>query len=128
MRHVTQFINEDMGGAVGGVSAPMTTVTNVGGSMGNPTPGTPSTNNRGTGDKWSTKRKPATQAGPPTKNKRRITKIEEDNINPYDKIAKLMGGKSPFKKKKASGNQNAMKQAKFEHVIITLDEFLNETK
>jgi len=55
---------------------------------------------------------------------------ETANLNPYDKIgmgiAKKMGVKTPFKKKKSSKNQNAMKQHKFEHEIITLDNFLKE--
>jgi hypothetical protein len=40
--------------------------------------------------------------------------LNEENINPYDKLgmamAKKMGVKPPFKKKKAKGNQNSMKQ------------------
>ena len=55
--------------------------------------------------------------------------LDEQNINPYDKIgmsiAKKMGIKPPFKKKKEKENQNAMKQRKFEHQIITLDQYLN---
>jgi len=56
--------------------------------------------------------------------------ITDEQISPYDKIgmsmAKKMKVKPPFKKKKEKGNQNAMSQAKFEHEIIPLDEFLNE--
>jgi len=66
-------------------------------------------------------------------------KLEEDmneqNINPYDKMgmamAKKMGVKPPFKKKKCKRNQNAMVQQKFEHSILTFDDFqnlLNENK
>ncbi len=41
-------------------------------------------------------------------------KLLENNVSPYDKIGqymlKKMGVKTPFKKKKARGNQNSMKQ------------------
>lgn len=63
-------------------------------------------------------------------------KLEEDmneqNINPYDKMgmamAKKMGVKPPFKKKKCKRNQNAMVQQKFEHSILTFDDFQNLLK
>ena len=61
--------------------------------------------------------------------------MNEENINPYDKLgmamAKKMGVKPPFKKKKSKKNQNAMVQQKFEHSILTFDDFqnlLNENK
>jgi bacterioferritin-associated ferredoxin len=57
-------------------------------------------------------------------------KVNENNLNPYDKLgvamAKKLGIKSPFKKKKGSKNQNAMVQKKFEHQILTFDEFRNQ--
>jgi len=126
------FIKEDMGG----VSAPMSTLNNTPG-MGNAVP--PQPGKAGSGDRWDNKvnKKPYTQANKTGKKKKvvRKPKLEEDNINPYDKIgmsmAKKMGVKPPFTKKKSKGNQNAMKQQKFEHQIITLDEFvqkLNENK
>jgi hypothetical protein len=56
--------------------------------------------------------------------------LEEENLNPYDKvgnsIAKQMGVKPPFKKVKSKDNQNAMTQQKFEHQIISLEDYLNE--
>jgi len=123
------ILQEDMGG----VSAPMATVNNTPG-MGNAVP--PSKGGVGSGDTWGNKlnKKPYTQA----KKKKKVVKkpkLEEENINPYDKVgmamAKKMGVKTPFKKKKSKGNQNSMVQRKFEHQIITLDEFtkkLNENK
>ena len=55
--------------------------------------------------------------------------ILENNLSPYDKLgmtmAKKMGVKTPFKKKKSKKNQNAMVQQKFEHSIITFDDFQN---
>jgi len=57
-------------------------------------------------------------------------KVNENNLNPYDKLgvamAKKLGIKPPFKKKKGSKNQNAMVQKKFEHQILTFDEFRNQ--
>jgi len=59
-----------------------------------------------------------------------VKSIDENNINPRDKIgmamAKHMKINPPFKKKKDKGNQNAIKQQKFEHQIITLDNFVKE--
>jgi len=58
--------------------------------------------------------------------------MNEENINPYDKLgmamAKKMGVKPPFKKKKSKKNQNAMVQQKFEHSILTFDDFQNLLK
>lgn len=58
--------------------------------------------------------------------------LNEGNINPYDKIgmmmAKKMGIKPPFKAIDDPENQNAIEQEKFEHEILTLDEFSNELK
>lgn len=61
--------------------------------------------------------------------------IKDEQVNPYDKLGQAMLKKakipSSFKKKKDSKNQNAMTQRKYEHEIITLDEFtkqLNESK
>lgn len=58
--------------------------------------------------------------------------MNEENINTYDQIgmamAKKMKVKPPFKKKKEKGNQNAMVQRKFEHEIITFDNFKNLLK
>jgi len=102
--------------------------------MGSAVPPQPGTT--GSGDKWSNtiNGKPYTQASP-KKKKKIVKKVEEDQVNPYDKLGMAMlkkaGVASPFKKKKSKGNQNAMKQQKFEHKIITLDEFIkkiNENK
>jgi FMN phosphatase YigB (HAD superfamily) len=108
------IVREDMGGVSAPISTPMNTV-----GMGNAVPPHPGT--VGSGDKWDD-----ASIGMQT---------NEENINPYDKLgmamAKKMGVKPPFKKKRSKTNQNAMKQQKFEHQIITLDEFtkkLNENK
>ena len=56
--------------------------------------------------------------------------ITDEQVSPYDKLgmamAKKLGIKPPFKKKKSSKNQNAMVQKKFEHQILTFDEFRNQ--
>jgi FMN phosphatase YigB (HAD superfamily) len=128
-------INEDMGG----VSTPISTLMNTPG-MGNPTPA--NINSIGSGDKWGNtiNGKPYTQANKPKSKKKKtmkktVKKVEENNINPYDKIAvamaKKMKTKIPFKKKNDPKNQNAMVQKKYEHQIITFDQFknsLNEDK
>lgn len=128
-------IKED---AMGGVSSPMATLNNTPG-MGNVVPA--GTNSFGSGDKFGNTigGKPYTQAGSPKRRKKKTVikkkaksplgapKLEEENINPYDKIGTMMAKKAKvpmtFKKKKSKGNQNAMVQKKFEHEIITFDEF-----
>jgi len=132
------YLDEDMGG----VSSPMATLGNVPG-MGNAVPPSAKTGGVGSGDNWGNTigGKPYTQSGEPKRKKKKVLtakkktkKLEEENLNPYDKLgmsmAKKMGVKPPFKKKKSSTNQNAMTQRKFEHEIITFDEFkkLNENK
>ena len=99
--------------AIGGVSAPMSTLSNTPG-MGNAVPGSAATGNIGSGDKW----------GGSLPKKKRKKKLEEDNINPYDQVgtamAKKMGVPITFKKSKNQG----VKQKKIgESRIITLDEF-----
>lgn len=126
MNDTKKPLEEDMGG----VSAPISTLNNTPG-MGSAVP--PSNGNVGSGDTWGNKfnDKPYTQAAGPKKKKKKKPvkkpKLEEENINPYDKIgmamAKKMGVKTPFKKKKNKKNQNSMVQKKYEHQIITLDEF-----
>jgi len=111
-------VNEDMGG----VGAPMATLSNTPG-MGNAVPAqqAATTGNqfyqpgtKGSGDKWG-------GLGAKQKRKRKGKKIKlvkeslnEENINPYDKLgmamAKKMGIKPPFKKKKDKKNQNSMVQ------------------
>lgn len=110
-----QRINEDAGSPMIG------TGTNPG--MGNAVPAqqAATTGNqfcqsatKGSGDKWS-------GLGAKQKKKRKGRKIKlvkeslnEENINPYDKLgvalAKKMGIKPPFKKKKDKKNQNSMIQ------------------
>jgi hypothetical protein len=120
-----KFIREDMGG----VSTPISTPLNVPG-VGNPTPAGPG--RVGSGDKWGStlNDKPYTQSGTLKKKKKdKKKKLEEENINPYDKLgmamAKKMGVKLPFKKKKSKKNQNAMIQRNYEHQIITFNKFKN---
>jgi len=114
------------------VGAPMATLGNVPG-IGNAVPAGPG--NLGSGDLFgaSFNKKPYTQSSKTKRKKRIKTKaktVKESNINPYDKIgmtmAKKMKIKPPFQKKTQKENQNAMKQQKFEHKIITLDEFVKE--
>lgn len=116
--YLKKFRKEGILEDMGGVSAPISTPMNTPG-MGNAVPAGNGT--VGSGDNWGD-----ASIGMQT---------NEENINPYDKIgmamAKKMGVKPPFKKKKAKGNQNSIVQKKFEHQIITLDEFtkeLNENK
>ena len=142
-KRLKKAINED---AMGGVSAPMSTLNNTPG-MGNVTPGSLATHGIGSGDNFGSKiGKMNTQTGTPKKKKKKpmkkrkyvkedLNSIDEENISPYDKIgmsmAKKMKVKPPFKKKKEKGNQNAIAQQKFEHQIVPFDEFtklLNEEK
>ena len=100
--NLIEFLNEDMGG----VSAPMSTLTNTPG-MGDVS--TPVNNsNIGSGDNWGTISKPAKKksnikVSVKTKKKKRKTKIKEDQINPHDKIGVMMAKKMKvpvyFKKK-----------------------------
>jgi len=108
--------------------------------MGNVVP--PSTTSFGSGDNFGAiNKKPYTQGGKvKTKKKRKTMKkkrLEEENTNPYDQVANIMikrmgkETKSPFKKKREKGNQNAMVQRNYEHEILTFDDFkknLNENK
>ena len=61
-------------------------------------------------------------------NDKRIEKLEENNLNPYDKIgasiAKKMGVKQPFKKK--DSKTNTVTQVTEKYTIPTLDNYLNE--
>jgi len=120
----SKFNRNDVDEDMGGVGAPIATPINVPG-VGNPTPG--GVNQMGSGDKWSTSKRPYTQIASPRRKKK---KLIEDNISPYDKIgmsmAKKMKVKPPFKKGKEAGNQNSVKTAKFEHEIISYDKFLSE--
>lgn len=107
-------INEDMGAPmVGAGSTP---------GMGNAVPASQAATtgnqfyqaaSKGSGDKWGCQGK--------QKRKRKGKKVKlvkeslnEENINPYDKLgtamAKKMGVKMTFKKKKDKANQNSMKQ------------------
>jgi len=110
--------------AMGGVGAPMATLNNTPG-MGNATPA--HVGGIGSGDNWgdASVGKLATQVASPIKEE----DCNEDNISPYDTLgtsmAKKMKVKTPFMKKKIAGNQNAVKQRKFEHTIISLDQFMN---
>jgi ankyrin repeat protein len=105
--------------------------------MGNAVPA--NVNTIGSGDAWGNtiNKKPYTQGGKlktkrKTTMKKEVKRVEEENTNPYDKVADMMikrmgeETKSPFKKKKEKGNQNAMVQKKYEHQISTFDEFKNQ--
>lgn len=101
--------------AMGGVSAPMATLNNTPG-MGNAVPA--GVDKVGSGDTWGDKPK-----------KKKKKKLEEDNINPYDKLgtamAKKMGIKMPFKKKKDPKNQNSMTMKAEQFRIMPYEEFKN---
>jgi hypothetical protein len=142
------YLDED---AMGGVSSPMSTLNNVPG-MGNAVPPSAKTRNIGSGDNWGNTigGKPHTQSVAPKKRKLKVLtakykskspfgepvkKLKENNVNPYDNLGQFMlkraKVKSVFKKKKDPNNQNAMVQKKFEHQIITFNEFakqINENK
>lgn len=127
-----EVLKED---TMGGVSSPMTTLTNTPG-MGNAVPGSSSTNNIGSGDKWGNTigGKPYTQKAKVKRKKKPIKKklVKEDNINPYDRIAtsmaKKMDVKLPFKKKLGKSKTGEVIQKTFEHEIISLDEYLKNKK
>jgi len=130
---VKSTVNED---AMGGVSAPMATLTNTPG-MGNATPASSAamtgaqqtgSSTIGSGDKWGGDNMYA-QNGK-LKKKKKVKKVEEENINPYDNLgtsmAKKMKVPMTFKKKKSK--TNTVEQKKFECVSETLDQYLNEEK
>ena len=127
MEEYGKFIKED---AMGGVSAPMSTLNNTPG-MGNAVPGSAATNMIGSGDKWgnTVNKKPYTQSNP-IKRKKKKKIVRENNINPNDKIgvamAKKMRVPMTFTKGNTKKNQNAVKQKKFEHQIITLDDYMKK--
>jgi hypothetical protein len=126
-------INELMGaGASPGMGniAPASVAATTGAQMSSPL-------STGSGDKFDNTvgKKLYTQAKSKKKKLMKKKKLEEENINPYDKLgmamAKKLGVKPPFKKKKSKSNQNAMVQRNYEHQIITFDQFknsLNENK
>jgi len=132
-----KFIKED---AMGGVSAPMTTLANTPGagttspaSIG-ATTGAQQTSQSaiGSGDKWGDGEM-YDQNGKLKKNKKKKEKkkANEGNMNPYDQIAKMMGDKmgvkSPFKK--IDSKTNTVKQEFFEEApepsfaLPTLDQY-----
>jgi len=108
-------INEDMGAPMAGAGTTP--------GMGNAVPAQQAATSgnqfyqdatKGSGDKWG-----STPAKKKKKKKGRNIKLvkeslDENNINPYDKLGMAMAGKMgikpPFKKKKSKGNQNAMTQ------------------
>lgn len=124
-----KLINELMGtGASPGIGniAPASAAATTGAQMSSPL-------STGSGDKFDNTvgKKLYTQSKIKKKKPMKKKKLEEENINPYDKLgtamAKKIGIKSPFKKKKDKKNQNAMIQNTYEHEIITFDEYMNES-
>jgi len=132
-----KFVKED---AMGGVSTPGATLYNVPG-IGNATPATTTNmSTMGSGDSWSNgeengkiekkKKKKKKKAEGPFE-KPATQAVAESNINPYDKIAammgKKMGVKSPFKK--GDSRTNTVKQEFFEEAeepsfkLPTLDQY-----
>lgn len=112
-------VNEDMGAGapVGGVSAPMATLTNtpgVGNAVPAPEAGLNTDGPAGSGDRWDND----TEDKPKKKKKVKIA-VQEGNLNPYDKIgammAKKMGVKQPFKKK--DGKTNTVAQDVIDEVV-----------
>ena len=121
-----KFINED---SMGGVSAGFSTLNNTTG-MGTAQPASMaatsaaqfnSPKSTGSGDKWGALGKTHTQST--TKKKRKKKKIEEDNINPHDKLgvamAKKMGVPINFRKK-----GQGVSQKKVSESIMPLEEFM----
>jgi len=92
-------LSEDMGGAMGGVSAPMATLTNTPG-VGNVVPGA-GPDGIGSGDNFDSSSGPFTQDG---KKKKKKKPVNEMNINPHDPVgvamAKKLGAALPFEKGK----------------------------
>jgi len=124
------LINELMGaGASPGMGnvAPASAATTAGAQMTSPL-------STGSGDKFDSTvgKKLYTQGKTKKKKPMKKKKLEEENLNPYDKLgqamAKKLGVKPPFKKKKEKGNQNAMVQRNYEHQILSFKEFLNESQ
>lgn len=108
-------LNED---AMGGVAAPMATLNNTPG-VGNASPASSAATTGaqqsgssciGSGDKWGGNSM-YTQNGK-LKKKKKIKKVEEENINPYDKIGTMMAKKMkvPMTFKKKHGKTNTVKQ------------------
>lgn len=117
-----KFVKETLDEDMGGVSAPMTTLTNtpgVGTASPAPSAGLNTDGPAGSGDKWGD-----SSVGMQT---------NENNLNPYDKIgammAKKMGVKQPFKKKDSRTNtikqreidEDAQEAPKFS--LPTLDQY-----
>jgi len=118
-------VNED---AMGGVSTPMSTLNNTAG-MGNATPassaamtGAQQTGSSciGSGDNWG--------GNSYTQKRKKKKKVEEESINPYDKLGTAMAKKMkvPMTFKKKKSKTNTVVQTKFESVSETLDQYLNK--
>lgn len=117
---VKSRINEDMGG----VSAPAATLNNTPG-VGNAAPASMAamtgaqqmdSKSIGSGDLWGSG-KMYTQNGK-IKKKKKIKKVEEENINPYDKIGTMMAKrlKVPMTFKKKNSKTNTISQLNFKPV------------
>jgi uncharacterized protein (UPF0216 family) len=128
-----KFVKED---AMGGVSAPGATLNNVPGTGNATPPATTDMTTMGSGDRWDNdtadkkkKKKKKKATGPFEKPATQA--VAESNMNPYDKIAammgKKMGVKSPFKKK--DSRTNTVEQEFFEEAdepvfkLPTLDQY-----
>jgi len=120
-------VNED---AIGGVTTPISTLNNTTG-VGNAVPASSSAMSGaqqtdssviGSGDKWDGN-DIYNQNG-----KLKKKKVEEENINPFDKIGTLMAKKMkvPMTFKKKKSKTNTVVQTKFESVSETLDQYLNK--
>lgn len=117
-------VNED---AMGGASAPISTLNNTPG-MGNAVPASSastsgaqqtSTSSIGSGDNWSSVKTYAQNKRP----KKKKRKVQEDSINPYDKIGTAIAKKlkipMTFKKKKS--RINTVVQNKYESFNVPTD-------
>ena len=124
-------VNED---AMGGVSAPAATLNNTPG-VGNAVPASSAAMSGaqqagssciGSGDKWGDGSM-YTQLGK-LKKKKKIKKVAEDSINPFDKLGVSMAKKMkvPMTFKKKHSKTNTISQMKFENVSTTLDQYLKE--
>jgi len=121
-------VNED---AMGGVSAPISTLSNTPG-VGNATPASMAamsgaqqndSHSIGSGDNWGGNSM-YTQKGR-LKKKKKIKKVAEENLNPYDKIGVMMAKKMkvPMTFKKKNKKMNTVKQTL---VSESLDSFISD--
>ena len=112
-------VDEDMGE----VCSPMSTLSNTPG-MGNAVPASQATGGIGSGDNWGTNIKTYTQGGKIKKKKRKKRAVDEENINPFDKLGTAMAKKLRVPMVFKKGKNQTIRQKTFEHNIKTLDDYM----